>query len=66
MRAGDPPGYLSQRLVSLAFVFEAIINHDDGVRLSSPFAQEPRAGFEQNGRRKGGGSVHLDFFCKRA
>src|ERR1700719_3362032 len=65
MRAGDPPGYLSQRLVSLAFVFETVIKHDDGVRLSSPFAQQPRAGLKQRNRGKRLGSVRFDFLGKR-
>src|ERR1700730_11696424 len=65
MRAGDPPGYLSQRLVSLAFVFEAVIKHDNGVRLSSSFAQQPRAGLEQKNRGKRLGSVRLEFIGKR-
>jgi hypothetical protein len=65
MGAADSPGYLSQRLVSLAFVFEAVIKHDNGVRASSPFAQEPRAGLEQHSRRKRAGSVRLDFLGKR-
>jgi hypothetical protein len=43
--------------VALAIVLEAVIQHDDGVRHSSPFAQQPRAGLEQQGRRKCAGSV---------
>ncbi len=65
MCAGDPPRYLGQGVVALAVVLEAVIQHDDGVRLSSPFAQQPRAGFQQRSRRKDPGSVRLDLSGKR-
>ena len=64
MCAGDPPRYLGQGVVALAVVLEAVIQHDDGVRLSSPFAQQPRARLEQWSRRKGAGSIRLKFLGK--
>ncbi len=65
MRAGDPPRDLRQGLVALSFELETVIQDDDGVRLSSPLAQQPRAGLEQKSRRQGASSVRLDIRGKR-
>src|ERR1700686_1831713 len=66
LRAGDPPRDLRQRAVALASVLEAIIEHDDGMRASSPFAQEPRPGLQRKSWREGAGSVRLEFLGERA
>src|SRR5947199_345852 len=59
MRTGDPPRDLGQGAVALAVILEAVIEDDDGVRASAPFAQQPRTGFEQQSRRKGAGSIRF-------
>src|SRR4051794_22734564 len=62
MRAGDPPRDLGQGAVALAVILKAIIEYDDPMRAPAPLAKQSCAGFEQQSRREGAGSIRLQFF----
>jgi hypothetical protein len=61
MRAGDLGRDLRQRGIAPAVVLEPVLDNDDGMGLSGPFAYQPRAGFKCDAGVEDLGALCIEF-----